>query len=85
LCHIKDHYPDAITADLVKKEKPEEPELGLNVSCDLGKGKIDFSKILKAASETGVQYYFVEQERFDDSTPLQSAKNDAEFMKKIAI
>jgi sugar phosphate isomerase/epimerase len=49
LCHIKDHYSDKITAELVKKETPEEPELGLNVSCDLAKGKIDFSKILKVA------------------------------------
>jgi len=85
LCHIKDHYADEITADLVKKEKAEEPRLGLNVSCDLGKGKIDFSKILKVAAETGVQYYLVEQERFDKSTPLQSAKNDAEYMKRLNI
>jgi sugar phosphate isomerase/epimerase len=85
LCHIKDHYPDDITKELVKKETPEEPELGLNVSCDLGKGKINFSKILKVASETGMKYYIVEQERFDQSTPLQSAKHDADYMRQLHI
>lgn len=85
LCHIKDHYQDAITADLVKKEKPEEPELGLNVSCDLGKGKIDFAKILKAASAAGVRYFLVEQERYDGTTSMESAKNNAEYMKRLNI
>jgi hypothetical protein len=32
-----------------------------------------------------MKYYIVEQERFDQSTPLQSAKYDAEYMKKLSI
>ncbi len=47
----------------------------------LGTGSIDFKKILKVAEANGMQYYIVEQERYDNSTPLKSAKADAEYMK----
>jgi hypothetical protein len=46
---------------------------------------IDFSKVLKTASETGMQYYIVEQERYDNSTPLKSAEADAAYLKKLLI
>jgi len=82
LGHFKDHYSNALTAELVKKEVAEEPELGLNVSCDLGKGVIDFKKIVKEASQAGMEYFFVEQERYDQSTPMLSAKLNASYMKE---
>lgn len=83
LCHIKDHYSDEITASLVKKETPEEPELGLNVSCDLGKGKINYPEILKTAMANGVKYFFVEQERYDLHNPMDSAEINASYMKAL--
>ena len=55
------------------------------VSCDLGTGSIDYPAILKAASEKGMQYYIVEQERYDNSTPLQSAKADAAYLKTLVF
>jgi sugar phosphate isomerase/epimerase len=72
LCHVKDR---------IKGAKPEEHD----ASTDLGTGSIDFSKVLKTASENGMQYYIVEQERYDNSTPLKSAAADAEYMKKLLI
>ena len=83
LCNLKDHFSDAITAELIKKEKPDEPELGLNVSCDLGKGKIDFKPILQAAASSGMKYYFIEQERYTGSTALESARKNAAFLKNM--
>ena len=72
LCHVKDR---------IKGAKPEEHD----ASTDLGTGSIDFARVLKTAAANGMQYYIVEQERYDNSTPLKSAAADAEYMKKLAI
>ncbi len=72
LCHVKDR---------IKGAKPEE----LEASCDVGTGSIDFAKVLKTASENGMQYYIVEQERYDNSTPLKSVETDANYLKKLLI
>jgi hypothetical protein len=39
---------------------------------------------VKAAKKAGMEYYIVEQERYDGTTPLQSAAADAEYMKKLS-
>lgn len=70
LCHIKDRVKGS-----TKRED----------TCDLGKGSIDFSTILKAAKDNGMNYYFVEQEHYPDSTPMESAKADAEYMQHLKI
>lgn len=72
LCHVKDRKKNA---------GPKETD----ASVDLGTGSIDFSKILKVASSKGVQYYIVEQEHWDNSTPMKSAQVDAAYMKKFKI
>lgn len=72
LCHIKDRKKDAA---------PDEKD----ASCILGQGSIDFPDILRVAKEQGMQYYIVEQERYDDSTPFDSAKADAQYMKTLVI
>jgi hypothetical protein len=33
------------------------------------------------AKDTGVKYFIVEQERFDNSTPLEDIKKDSAYMK----
>jgi sugar phosphate isomerase/epimerase len=68
LCHIKDRIKGATEHD---------------ASCILGQGSIDYPKILKTARKYGVQYYIVEQERYDNTTEMDSAKADAEYLKKI--
>ena len=70
LVHVKDRTKGA-TAD--------------DASCDLGTGSIDFPKILKAAAKKGVKYYIVEQEKYDNSTPLKSAQVDAAYMKTLTV
>lgn len=68
LCHIKDR---------MKTAAPGEE----NASTEVGAGSIDFKKILKVAEAQGMQYYIVEQERYDGSTPLKSAEASANYMK----
>jgi sugar phosphate isomerase/epimerase len=72
LCHVKDR---------MKGADPKEHD----ASVDLGKGSLDFSKILKEAQKLGMQYYVVEQERYEGTTPLKAAEVDAAYMKKLSI
>jgi len=68
LCHIKDRIKGATEDD---------------ASCILGHGSIDFPKILKTAKKHGMRYYIVEQERYDNTTEMDCARADAEYLKKI--
>jgi sugar phosphate isomerase/epimerase len=72
LCHVKDRKKGADA-----KEN--------DASVDLGTGSIDFKKILKTGSAKGLQYYIVEQELWDNSTPLKSAGTDATYMKQFKM
>lgn len=70
LCHVKDRS---------KTAKPEEHD----ASVDLGTGNIDYAKIIRTASQNGMQYYIVEQEKYEGTTPLKSAEADATWFKKL--
>jgi sugar phosphate isomerase/epimerase len=70
LCHIKDRIKGATERD---------------ASTELGKGSINFPKILKTARDNGMQYFFAEQERYDNSTPIKSMREDAEYMKELKL
>jgi len=72
LCHVKDR---------MKNAEPDERE----ASCDLGTGSIDYPHILKVAADNGMEYYILEQERYDNSTPLESAKVGAEYLRKLTF
>ena len=84
LVHVKDSYSAEKIAEINKKEKVN-PDFPFNSSCDLGTGVIDFPKILNVAKENGTQYFIVEQERWDNSTPIKSAEVDANYMKKLVF
>ncbi len=64
------------------KDAPADEQ---SASCDLGTGSIDYPKILKVAQAQGMQYYILEQERYDNSTALKSAAAGAEYLKKIVF
>jgi len=72
LCHVKDRKKGAAATDK-------------DASCDLGTGSIDYPKILKSAKKAGVQYFIVEQEKWEGTTPLQAAATDARYMKSLSI
>lgn len=69
-CHVKDRTKNATEAA---------------DTCTLGKGSIDFAKILKTAKSTGMQYYIVEQEKYAGTTPLEAVKDNAAYMKKLSF
>jgi sugar phosphate isomerase/epimerase len=49
----------------------------------LGTGSIDYPAILKTARKNGMKYFIVEQEKYDNTTPLAAVADDAAYMKKI--
>lgn len=71
-CHVKDR-----TRNVAAEEK--------DASCVLGKGGIDYAKVLKASQKYGMQYFIVEQEKFVGTTPMQAVKADAAYMKKLKV
>lgn len=70
LGHVKDRIKNT-------KEK--------DASCILGEGSIDYPSILKQAKANGMEYFIVEQERYDNTTELDSAKADAKYMSMLSI
>ncbi|MEO5564304.1 MAG: sugar phosphate isomerase/epimerase [Chitinophagaceae bacterium] len=69
LGHLKDRIKGATERD---------------ASCTLGTGSINYPKIIKTAKAGGMEYFIVEQERYDGTTPLQAAEADAKYMKKLS-
>jgi sugar phosphate isomerase/epimerase len=72
LCHVKDRMKTADPAEA-------------NASTTLGTGTIDFSSILKVGKENGLEYFFAEQERYDGTTPLESAEANAEYLRNLTL
>lgn len=71
-CHVKDREKDA-------------PAGEGDASTIIGTGSIDYPKVLAAAKATGMEYYIVEQEKYANSTPMDSARADAEYMKQLVF
>ncbi|MGO9323801.1 MAG: sugar phosphate isomerase/epimerase family protein [Terracidiphilus sp.] len=67
LMHVKDMIPGAN---------------GQMHSIEMGRGKIDYRPILRAA--TGLKQYFIEQEEFDID-PMQALRIDAEYMRNLRV
>ena len=67
LCHVKDLQKTANNG---------------HESCVLGTGTIDFKKVLKAGAKYGLDTFFVEQEAFTGTNPMDAAGLDAKYMQK---
>lgn len=74
-------YPDRFRLGHLKDRIQNATER--DASCTLGTGGIDYFKIIKEAKKNGMQYFIVEQERYDGTTPLKAAQDDAAYMKKL--
>ncbi len=83
--HYLKKYPNRFRLCHVKDRMKGVPLDERSASCDLGTGSIDFPRILGQADKLGMKYYILEQERYDHSTPLQSAKRGAEYLSKLVF
>jgi sugar phosphate isomerase/epimerase len=80
-----DKYPGRFKLCHVKDRKKGAPLSDRDASVILGTGSIDFQKILKEADAKGMEYYIVEQEAYENTTPLDAAKADAEYLKNFRL
>jgi sugar phosphate isomerase/epimerase len=70
LAHIKD------------REKTAQPGIK-EASVVVGQGQINFAEVLKEGGKNNFQYYIVEQEKYENTTPLLAAKADADYLKQL--
>ena len=78
-------YPKRFRLCHVKDRKKGAPLTERDASVVVGTGSIDYPKILKTAKTQGMEYYIVEQEMWEGTTPLQAAQADAVYMKTLSI
>jgi sugar phosphate isomerase/epimerase len=58
-------------------------DLGSNgKSCIIGNGRIDFRSLLEKAGQAGLERVFVEQEQYDEGTPLYCAEKSLKYIQR---
>lgn len=60
----------------------KDMDLAKKHSTEFGKGSLPVARILQHAKDSGLQYYFVEQEEYA-STPFESMEHNVSYLKKI--
>jgi len=78
-------YPTRFRLCHVKDRKKGAPLTDKDESVVVGTGSINYPKILKTAKKYGMEYYIVEQEKWEGTTPMQAAQADAVYMKRLSI
>ena len=71
-------YPGRFKLGHVKDKKGNE-------TATLGTGTINYPAIIQVAKKVGMEYFIVEQEEYEGTTPIGAAKDDAEYMKRLKI
>lgn len=51
----------------------------------IGTGSIDYASLIPKAKAAGMEYFIVEQERYDGTTPLKATQDDAEAMRHLPV
>ena len=78
-------YPKRFRLCHVKDRKKGAPLTDKDESVVVGTGSINYPKILRTAKKYGMEYYIVEQEKWEGTTPMQAAQADAVYMKTLSI
>ena len=78
-------YPKRFRLGHVKDRKKDATATEKDASVVVGTGSIDYAKILKTAKKQGMEYYIIEQEKWDGTTPMQAAESNANYMKTLSV
>ena len=76
-------YPNRFKLGHVKDRRKNTTEQADSVV--VGTGSIDFTDLLKDARAAGMEYFIIEQERYDGTTPIAAVQQNAEYMKKLVF
>ncbi|HET7118231.1 MAG TPA: sugar phosphate isomerase/epimerase [Hanamia sp.] len=82
--HYLKKYPGRFFSMHVKdemKRNSPSPDGKVYESTILGKGVIPIKEIIDYARKTGIKYFIIEQEEYQDKTPLECAAEDLKVMK----
>jgi sugar phosphate isomerase/epimerase len=74
LCHMRDVLKERLPAGSNEES-----------ACDLGQGMINYPHLLATGLDNGMKYFFVEQSRYFHETPLQSARINMDYLKKLRL
>ena len=74
LCHMRDVLKEPLPAGSQDES-----------ACDLGQGIINYPHLLSTCLDNHMEYFFVEQSRFFNETPLQSAKINIDYLKQLKL
>ncbi len=80
-----DKYPGRFKLGHIKDKSGDLPFDEANGSTVIGTGIMDFQTIMRKGKDNGMDYFIVEQERFDNTNPLDAAQKNAEYMKKVTF
>lgn len=78
-------YKNRFRLGHVKDRKKGAAPTDQDASCIVGEGSIDYPSLLHTAKKNGMEYFIVEQEHFENTTPMLSAEADAKYLKGITI
>lgn len=78
-------YPNRFTLSHVKDREKNAEMTNKNASVVVGTGSIDWPTVLKEAKKQGMEYFIVEQEKYEGTTPLKAVEADAAYMKSLKI
>jgi sugar phosphate isomerase/epimerase len=79
---VLNRYPGRFENIHVKDEIPASGGDAQYESTVLGEGIVNVQQVLKLAKRTGTQVYIIEQEAYQNITPMESVKRDLEIMKQ---
>ncbi|MFL5771663.1 MAG: sugar phosphate isomerase/epimerase family protein [Flavisolibacter sp.] len=80
-----DKYPGRFKLCHIKDRQKNIPASERDASVILGTGDINFKEIIKEGQKKGLEYFIVEQEKYENTTPLDAAKADADYLKKFTV
>ena len=78
-----DKYPNRFRLSHVKDRQKGIAASEKNASVNVGTGSIAWADVLDRAEDRGMQYFIVEQERYEGTTPLQAVAANARFMQQL--
>ncbi len=78
-------YPDRFKLGHVKDRKKDATPAEKDESVIVGTGSINYAALLPEARKAGMEYFIVEQEKYENTTPLESAKADVQYLKALAF
>ncbi|MCH7411124.1 sugar phosphate isomerase/epimerase [Belliella sp. DSM 111904] len=78
-------YPNRFPLGHVKDRIKDAEKSQLEASTLIGEGSMDYIKIINSGKSKGMEYFIVEQEKFDGVTPMEAAEKNAQYMSGLAL